>query len=118
MTLPLVDPFYLPYEAWQTRHATLEEMLAAGKPIIYVNETLKARVSTAHEAAIYMADEGADNGLGNFIKMLWTTARSTNPGGKRCHRRRQPNFHAIRRATRSVISTKFPKRSMRWGRAQ
>lgn len=68
MTLPLVDPFYLPYEAWQTRHATLEEMLAAGKPIIYVNETLKARVSTAHEAAIYMADEGADNGLGNFIQ--------------------------------------------------
>ena len=65
--LPLVDTFSPPYEAWETRDATLEEMLAAQNPRLHVDVRLKAAVSNANEAANYMAAVGADNGFGNFI---------------------------------------------------
>lgn len=67
VNLPLVDTFSPPYEAWETRSATLEEMLAAGNPHLPVKVRLKATISNANEAANYMAAVGADNGLGNFI---------------------------------------------------
>lgn len=67
MNLPLVDTFSPPYEAWETRNATLEEMLAAGNPHLPVKVRLKATISNANEAANYMAAVIADNGLGNFI---------------------------------------------------
>lgn len=67
MNLPLVDTFAPPYEAWNERSATLDEMLAARDGKLSVRTSLKARISDATEAAGYIAGVGADIALGNFI---------------------------------------------------
>jgi len=71
MNLPVVNVFSTPYEAWNTRDATLEEMQKHmeehGNMLPFVNDSLKARISNHFEAASYMASYGADNGLENFI---------------------------------------------------
>ncbi|HCI1651746.1 TPA: hypothetical protein NOE00_002096 [Pseudomonas aeruginosa] len=67
VSLPLVNTFAIPYEKWETRRPTLEEALANGSPDA-IRIGLKARVSSAHDAAVYMATVGADNGLGNHIE--------------------------------------------------
>lgn len=67
MSLPLVDTFCPPYEAWETKSAALDEALAAGNLHLRVKVRLIASVSNANEAANYIAGVGADNGLGNFI---------------------------------------------------
>lgn len=67
MSLPPVDTFSPPYEVWETRTATLEEMQAAGTPHLRVKVRLIASVANAYDAATYMAKVGADNGLENFI---------------------------------------------------
>lgn len=67
MNLPWVDTFSPPYEAWETRNPTVEEMVAAGTPHLRINVRLIASVSNADDAAKYIAAVGADNGLGNFI---------------------------------------------------
>lgn len=68
MSLPLVDTFFHPYEAWEERNATYEEALAASNPHLRIKVRLNASVSNAHKAAMYMAGVGADNGLGRFIE--------------------------------------------------
>jgi len=71
MNLPLVNVFSAPYEAWTTRNATLEEMHAHmrkhGYVLPFVNDSLVARISNHFDAAIYMSNSGADNGLESFI---------------------------------------------------
>lgn len=67
VSLPLVDTFCPPYEKWETRHPTLEEMTASGNFHQQVKVRLEATVANAHDAAVYMGSVGADNGLGNFI---------------------------------------------------
>lgn len=71
MNLPLVDTFTSAYEAWVTRPATPEEIMAewqrTGRPLLHVNESLIARVTNSLEAANYIATSGSDNGLGNYI---------------------------------------------------
>lgn len=74
MSLPLVNIFASHYEAWSTRHPTLDEMMnhhqETGKMLTFVNERLEARVTSALEAAAYICTVGADNGLGNFINSV------------------------------------------------
>lgn len=67
MSLPLVDTFSPPYEAWETRDATLEEIQAAGNFHLRVKVGLIASIANAYDAATYMAKVGADNGLENYI---------------------------------------------------
>lgn len=67
MSLPLVDTFFPPYEKWEERSPTLDEMMAAGNPHLRIRTGLEASVGSAFDAATYMARVGADNGLGNFI---------------------------------------------------
>lgn len=71
MTLPLVDPFIQPYEAWTTRTPSVEEMKEiqkqTGKVSFHVNDQLIAKVNIGLEAAHYIGRVGADNGLGNHI---------------------------------------------------
>lgn len=67
MSLPLVNTFSPPYEKWETRHPTVEEMLAASNFHMRVKVRLEATVANAYDAAVYMGRVGADNGLGDFI---------------------------------------------------
>lgn len=67
MSLPLVNTFVPPYEKWETRQPTIEEMLAASRILMSVNVRLEATVANAYEAATYIGHVRADNGLGNFI---------------------------------------------------
>lgn len=71
MTLPLVDPFIQPYEAWTKKTPSIEEIMEiqkrTGKVSLHVNDQLIARVTTALEAAHHVGRVGADNGLGNHI---------------------------------------------------
>lgn len=71
MILPLVNVFSSPYEAWSTRSATHTEMKEhyenCGKIIFNVNDGLKALITSHRDAAIYMANYAADNGLENFV---------------------------------------------------
>lgn len=67
LSLPLVDTFYPPYEKWETRPPTIEEMKASGNFHQQIKVRLEATVASAHDAAVYMGGVGADNGLGNFI---------------------------------------------------
>ena len=52
MNLPLVDVFSKPYESRETREASIEEVLQTGNPKLRVNTELKAKVSSALEAAV------------------------------------------------------------------
>jgi len=74
MILPLVTTFPPPYEHWTTRTATHAEMMAeyqtTGKMVPFVNDQLIARVTTPLEAANYIANVGADGGLGNHINSV------------------------------------------------
>ncbi len=73
MPLPLVDVFSSPYQKWTTRRATLEETeeiynrTGSIADAMHVNDQLIAEIKSPFEAAKYIAKEGADNGLGNFI---------------------------------------------------
>lgn len=71
MTLPIVDIFAQPYEAWTTRTPTHEEMMEShrqtGRLCMHINDRLIARVTNPLEAAHYIATVGADNGLGFHI---------------------------------------------------
>lgn len=69
-TLPIVRPFNIPYEAWTTREATIEEMTAsarAGRLSMTVNDNLVAHVSSEHDAALHMITQCVDNGLEGHI---------------------------------------------------
>lgn len=64
--LPIVRPFGQPYEAWTSRDATYDEMLAsmqAGQCSLLVDDQLIARIGNEYQAAEYMAACGVDNGL-------------------------------------------------------
>ncbi|MFP3433577.1 hypothetical protein SB781_27735 [Paraburkholderia sp. SIMBA_061] len=68
--LPIVRPFDNPYEAWTSRDATPDEMLAsmqAGRFSLTVDDKLTARVTNERQAAEYMAACGVDNGLEGHI---------------------------------------------------
>lgn len=67
MNLPLVDTFFPPYEIWETRDPTLEEVRATGNFHLRTKVRLIASISSAYEAAMHIATVGADNGLGYFI---------------------------------------------------
>ena len=68
MILPIVDPFSQPFEVWTTRDATQEEMLEdfrrTGTMYARTNDRLIATVTNGFEAAMYMAQVGADGALG------------------------------------------------------
>jgi hypothetical protein len=67
MNLPLVKTFVPPYEKWETRHPTFEEMLATGDLHTSIRVRPETTVANAYEAAVYIGRVGADNGLGDFI---------------------------------------------------
>ena len=67
MRLPIVNTFVPPYEKWETRHPTVEEMLAGNNFHMSIKVRLEATVANAYEAAVHIGRVGADNGLGNFI---------------------------------------------------
>lgn len=109
MNLPLVNVFSTPYEAWTTRNATLEEMHVHirehGHVLPFVNDTLKARISNHFDAAIYMSNNVADNGLENFIDSYldrdasYRTLRQAmppkTPAALFDFQQRYPNFSAL-----------------------
>lgn len=66
-SLPTVDTFNPPYEAWETRPPTLEEVRETGR-IDEIRVSMAARVSDATDAAIYIANISADNGLSHHIQ--------------------------------------------------
>lgn len=74
MLLPPVSPFAQPYEAWTSRDATDEEILASlqtGPCVLTVNDELVARITNEYEAAEYMANcGGVDNGLESHINRV------------------------------------------------
>lgn len=64
--LPIVRPFDQPYEAWTSRDATHDEMMAsmkAGRFSLLVDDQLIARIANEYQAAEYMAACVVDNGL-------------------------------------------------------
>jgi len=67
MSLPLVNPFSTPYEAWSYRKVSLEEAQeiykATGRQDFEPKDRLLATITTAREAAVYMANGRSDNGL-------------------------------------------------------
>lgn len=69
VNLPLVDTFTPAYEAWETRPATVDEMIANGHPGD-IKVGLLARIADAHAAADYMAGVAVDNGLSNHIRSV------------------------------------------------
>lgn len=69
-TLPIVRPFNVPYEAWNTREATIEEAMAStytGPASLRVNVDLIARITDEYSAAEYMIMQRVDNGLEGHI---------------------------------------------------
>ncbi|MFV8908835.1 hypothetical protein ABQ333_26825 [Serratia fonticola] len=71
MSLPIVNIFSDPYEVWEERQATSDEMLEHFRVHKVFKPTIRTRkiasISTHVGAASYMANRGADNGLENFI---------------------------------------------------
>ena len=67
VNLPLVDALTTPYEVWETRPATPEEMIA-NRSLEPTKVRLLERICNAHTAAEYMAKIVVDNGLGNHIQ--------------------------------------------------
>ena len=66
MNLPLIDPFEPPFEVWQTRSPTDEEVLAAGS-IAPIHVQLFATVEDALSAANYVAKGVLDGGFESHI---------------------------------------------------
>lgn len=108
MSLPIVDPFIQPYEAWTTRTPSLEEMMESqkrtGKFSLHVNDQLIAKVTTGLEAANHIGRVGADNGLGNHINDALDSNRSyevwrrqmpsATPAGLKNYKSRYPAYDA------------------------
>lgn len=71
MNLPLVDVFKTPYESWEYRELSLEEALVEtnknGVPTFSVKSKLIARINNHDEAARYMLQRQADNGLSAHV---------------------------------------------------
>ncbi len=65
--LPLVDTFVPAYEVWETRPATLDEMIANGGPGD-VKVSIIESVSDAPAAASHIARSAQDNALSNHIQ--------------------------------------------------
>lgn len=78
--LPIVDVFSLPYEKWSQRKATEQESLEHykkhGAISLEVDHERIAKISNAKEAAIYIAEVGADNGLEFFIDRALSNSES------------------------------------------
>lgn len=87
MSLPVVDPFNEPYDAWEARRATYDEMMEihqrTGELQTHINVRLIARVTTGLEAATFMGEVGADGGIDFHINAALDN---------------DPNFNAWRRA--------------------
>lgn len=108
MTLPLVDPFIQPYQAWSTRTPSIEEMYESqkltGKVSLHVNDQLIARVTTGLEAAIHIGRVGVDNGLDSHINAALDSDRnyavwrrvmpSATPLGLKNYKRSYPAYDA------------------------
>lgn len=75
MNLPLVNTFEPPYCSWETRPATLEEMIANGGPGD-IKVKMLARISNALEAADYMARVAHDNGFSNHIQTALSNSQA------------------------------------------
>lgn len=82
-SLPLVDTFTTPYEVWEERPATFEEMVSNGHPGD-VKVALIEKISDAYAAAAYIARVGIDNGLGTSSRRLWTIVPPTRIGRRQC----------------------------------
>lgn len=66
--LPLVNIFEKPYELWEERNQTHQEMMHSGTLYGRVKVRLEARLANHTDAAIHMLIRVADNQLGWFIK--------------------------------------------------
>ncbi|HIE3987221.1 hypothetical protein PTR15_08500 [Serratia nevei] len=71
MSLPIVNAFSEPYEVWEERQATADEMLEHFRIHNVFNSTVRTRkiasIATHVDAALHMAKCGADNRMENFI---------------------------------------------------
>lgn len=66
MSLNLVDIYSPALTLWETRESTLEESLRHGRPY-RVQTRLRATISSSMDAAVYIANEGTDQTLRNYI---------------------------------------------------
>ncbi|MBW3516836.1 hypothetical protein KO537_19300 [Shewanella sp. NKUCC01_JLK] len=66
--LPLLNVFEKPYELWEVRNQTPEEMMQSGCMFKRIKVKLKARLHDHVDAAKHMILEGTDNQLERFIK--------------------------------------------------
>lgn len=70
MNLPVVDLFIPPFEKWEKRDKTIEEMLLSKDPaerFKMMNVRLLACIGNAIDAAKYIGEVGYDNEFTNFI---------------------------------------------------
>lgn len=109
MNLPVVNVFSSPYEAWTTRSTTLEEvqehMQQHGCFLPCIKDSLKARITNHLDAAVYMAENGFDNGLEYFInsyldrdlsyKTLRRAMPSKTPSELFDYQQNYPNFSKL-----------------------
>lgn len=65
--LPLVETFTSPYEVWEKRQPTLDEMVASGSPKA-IKVMLRESISDPRAAADYILRAQADNGLDHHIQ--------------------------------------------------
>ncbi|EXH48588.1 hypothetical protein LDX65_05525 [Acinetobacter baumannii] len=72
MTLPLFNAFKTPYEIWNKRQLTPEEISSQKYSILEMVDGVKGEVektiSCAYEAAVHIAEKGLDIGLKRFIE--------------------------------------------------
>jgi hypothetical protein len=66
--LPLVNVFEKPYELWEERDQTYEEMMQSDRLHRRVKVKLKAKIYNHIDAAKHMIVKGVDNQLEEFIK--------------------------------------------------
>lgn len=78
--LPLINPFSTPYEHWQEREPTFDEMKAniknGKRPSDKIQERLIETVSTAFDAAKFMLKSQADNAFANHIERIIKSDKS------------------------------------------
>lgn len=67
VSLDLVDVYASPYEIWNYRDATLDELMRYGRRMHRIRTSLRASVSNSMEAAEHVFMVGTDPGLRNHV---------------------------------------------------
>lgn len=117
MSLPIVNPFAHPYRIWSKREPSFEEMTAHmqnfGRMMPSVNDELLKEIDSPIKAGMYMAECGANSGLGHHVESFldhdtnykcWRSAMpSKTPIAIADYQQKYPRYNAV--AVTGEIST-------------